>query len=52
MACSVCFDAKDGTRGAFLWTTVFLSLVPLAMIAGGIYTLKYFSSKNTAQAKS
>lgn len=49
IACSVCFDIKDGTRGAFFWTTIFLSLVPLGMIAGGIYAVKHYSSKHLAQ---
>jgi heme exporter protein D len=40
IACPVCFDAKDGTREAFVWTTVMLSLVPLAMIFGGGYLLR------------
>ncbi len=31
-ACAVCFDASAETRGAFLGTTVFLSLLPLAVI--------------------
>ena len=33
-ACPVCFDASDENRQAFLATTVFLSLLPLGMVAG------------------
>lgn len=36
-ACSVCFDATDQSRGAFLATTIFLSLLPLGMIGGVAY---------------
>lgn len=34
LACPVCFDASDENRQAFLVTTVFLSLLPLGMVAG------------------
>jgi len=33
-ACAVCFDARDENRQAFVATTVFLSLLPLGMVAG------------------
>lgn len=33
-ACAVCFDAKEGTRMAFLATTALLSFLPLGMVAG------------------
>ncbi len=36
-ACAVCFDANDESRGAFLGTTILLSLMPLAMIGGLVY---------------
>ncbi len=39
-ACPVCFDAKEGTRQAFAWTTVMLSSVPLAMIFSAVYFLR------------
>lgn len=39
-ACAVCFSAKEGTRTAFLVTTVALSLLPLAGIGGVIYWLR------------
>jgi len=39
-ACAVCFSAKEGTRTAFLVTTVALSLLPLGAIGGVIYWLR------------
>jgi hypothetical protein len=33
-ACPVCFDPRAENRLAFLGTTVFLSLLPLGMVAG------------------
>lgn len=39
-ACAVCFDAKAANRAAFLATTVFMSLLPLAMAAGLVAWLK------------
>jgi hypothetical protein len=39
LACSVCFDQNAERRAAFLSTTAFLSLLPLALIAGLVYTL-------------
>jgi hypothetical protein len=30
----VCFDARDENRQAFLATTLFLTLLPLGMVAG------------------
>ena len=36
-ACAVCFDANEESRGAFLGTTIFLSLFPLGMIGGLIF---------------
>lgn len=35
-ACPVCFDPRETSRAAFLGTTAFLSLLPLAMM-GGIF---------------
>jgi hypothetical protein len=34
MFCPVCFDVRDGPRVAFFVTTIFLSLLPLAMLGG------------------
>lgn len=33
-ACPVCFDPRDENRIAFLITTAFLSVLPLAMVGG------------------
>lgn len=33
-ACPVCFDPREENRMAFLATTIFLSLLPLGMVAG------------------
>ena len=33
-ACSVCFSATDQARIAFIATTVFLSLLPMALVGG------------------
>ena len=33
-ACSVCYSANEPNRLAFIETTAFLSLFPLAMVAG------------------
>ncbi len=33
-ACSVCFSGQDQSRTAFIVTTAFLSVLPLAFIAG------------------
>ena len=34
LACPVCIGANEANRDAFLLSTVFMSLVPLAMIGG------------------
>ena len=34
-ACATCNGASDRNRSAFLWTKVFLSLLPLALFAAG-----------------
>jgi hypothetical protein len=40
-ACPVCFSAKnEQNRIAFIATTVFLSLLPLALIGGGVVWLR------------
>jgi len=38
-ACAVCVSGSERNRMAFFWTTVFLSLLPLAAIAGGLVWL-------------
>jgi len=39
LACPVCFDQDAPAREAYLATTVFLSLVPLALIGGLAFAL-------------
>jgi len=39
-ACSVCFEANDKNRAAFFATTIFLSLLPLGMIAAMYWWLR------------
>lgn len=39
LACSVCAVGKEESRGAYYFTTAFLSLLPLAMIGGIVYTI-------------
>lgn len=36
-ACAVCFDATDQNRQAFLDTTILMTGLPLALVAGGVY---------------
>lgn len=38
-ACSVCFTGEEATQAAFIGTTVFLSLLPLMLIGGGVWWL-------------
>lgn len=39
-ACPVCFSLSPRSRWAFLGTTIFLSLLPLGMIGGGLWWLR------------
>lgn len=39
LACPVCFDPREENRLAFLLTTVFLTLLPLALMGGTVYWL-------------
>jgi hypothetical protein len=39
LACAVCGAAVERSRMAFVGTTVLLSLLPLAMMAGGLWWL-------------
>lgn len=39
-ACPVCFDPREENRAAFFATTVFLSLLPLGMVAGVVLWLR------------
>jgi hypothetical protein len=35
-ACAVCGAGGGGNRTTFLWTTLLLSILPLALLAGGL----------------
>ena len=39
LACSVCFDPTEQNREAFIGTTLFLTMLPLALIGGGAWWL-------------
>ncbi|MEO5987474.1 MAG: hypothetical protein ABIU54_09035 [Candidatus Eisenbacteria bacterium] len=38
-ACAVCVTANERSRLAFFFTTIFLTLLPLGLIIGGLYWL-------------
>lgn len=38
-ACAVCGIGGDPNRASFFWSTVALSLLPLAMMGGGVFYL-------------
>ena len=40
-ACAVCFDSEDDNRQAFIDTTIFLTVLPLALLAIGISLVVY-----------
>ncbi|OGQ16924.1 MAG: hypothetical protein A2138_16690 [Deltaproteobacteria bacterium RBG_16_71_12] len=40
LACSVCFDANAERRAAFLGTTIFLTLTPLAFVFAVVWWLR------------
>lgn len=40
LACSVCFDANEQRRAAFLATTVLLTFTPLAFVFGVVWWLR------------
>lgn len=39
LACPVCYTAREASRLAFLWTAIFMTLVPLGLIGGMLYWL-------------
>ena len=49
-ACSVCFSATEQSRTAFIVTTVFLSVLPLAMVGGGVVWLRLRIRRIAAEA--
>jgi hypothetical protein len=44
-ACPVCFDPRDENRFAFLGTTIFMSLLPLGLVAGMVTWVRHRSRK-------
>lgn len=40
LACSVCFDANEERRAAFLGTTIFLTLTPLVFVFSVVWWLR------------
>ena len=44
-ACPVCFDPRDENRYAFLTTTIFMSLLPLGLVAGMLTWVRHRSRK-------
>lgn len=40
LACSVCFDANEERRAAFLGTTIFLTLTPLVFVFAVVWWLR------------
>lgn len=40
LACSVCFDANEARRAAFLGTTIFLTLTPLVFVFAVVWWLR------------
>ena len=47
--CPVCFSAKEGSREAFIGTTIVLSLLPLLMIGGIAFWLKKYGASSEEQ---
>lgn len=45
LACPVCFSATEANRGAYLGTTIFLSLLPLAVIGSILVFLRVRSKQ-------
>lgn len=45
-ACPVCFNMREASRLAFVWTAVLMSLLPLAMIGGVIFWVWRQSRRN------
>ena len=39
LACPVCFNAREESRHAFLWTAIAMTLLPLSLIGGLGYWL-------------
>lgn len=53
LACPVCFDPREENRLAFLLTTIFLSLLPLGLVAGvGLWIRRRWREAEEAEAAS
>ncbi|MBT4761135.1 MAG: hypothetical protein HOO06_05495 [Bdellovibrionaceae bacterium] len=53
LACAVCGFGEDGSRMVYMATTILMTLVPLAMLAGvGIFVRKKIKQLNDADASS
>lgn len=50
VACPVCFDPNETSRGAYINTAAFLTILPLAMIAGSAVWL-VFRARELARAE-
>ena len=37
LACAVCFSGRDESRVAYLLTTIFMTSIPMFVLAAGIY---------------
>lgn len=37
VACAVCFSGRDESRVMYLLTTIFMTLIPIAVLGAGIY---------------
>lgn len=48
LACPVCFSAKEENRQAFVDTTIFMTLLPLALIGGIVWWLVRLSREGDA----
>lgn len=39
LACPVCYNPREDSRLAFLWSAIVMTVLPLAMVGGLIYWL-------------
>lgn len=50
-ACAVCGSVGDGSKAAFLISTIAMSLLPLGMFAGGLLWLRRRARQHAARAQ-
>ncbi len=50
-ACPVCGFGEDESRGAYIGTTVFLSLLPVVLIVGFVFFLRHLMKVEEATRK-